>query len=60
MAKPVKDETARIEQLLKRDDLTNKQRLCLSMCLYTLKWEGALGKNDVKLDPPSKKIMEAK
>lgn len=59
MAKPVKEETDRIEKLLKRDDLTNKQRLCLSMVLYTIRWTQKLGKDDVRLENPSEKIMKA-
>ena len=59
MAKPVRQEVERIKELLKKDDLLPKQRLCLSIALYTLQWNDSLSKAE-KLPLPSEKIMQAK
>jgi len=60
MAKRVKQEIEKIEKLLKRDDLIPKQKLALSIALYTITWQDSLGRERMDTLPsPSEKIMQA-
>lgn len=56
MARPVKTEMERIEKLLARDDLTNKQRFALMIAHAALKWQTSLTKGST-LERPSTVIM---